>query len=70
MARLAASVIVALWVLATAIISVQNATPVSLRLFGLRSVELPFGVVLAFFAVGGLVVTAALLWWFNLPRRT
>lgn len=51
----------AVWVVAIAIVAVQNATPVSLQFLGLQSVEMPFGVVLAFCAAGGMVLTAILL---------
>ena len=51
----------ALWVAAIAILSVQNATPVSLRLLWFQSVELPVGVVLSFCAAGAMVLTAGLL---------
>lgn len=48
--------------IALALISVQNARPVSLTLLGLRSIELPFGLLLALaFAAG--VLAAALLPW-------
>ena len=40
--------IVATWVVAIAILSVQNATPVQLSFLGLQSIEMPVGLVLAF----------------------
>jgi uncharacterized integral membrane protein len=61
MNRLFWVVIPAIWVVAIAIVSVQNATPISLRFLAFRSVELPFGVMLSFCAAGGMVLTAALL---------
>ncbi|HEY9877389.1 MAG TPA: hypothetical protein V6D29_02980 [Leptolyngbyaceae cyanobacterium] len=61
MAKLLVALIPALWVVLIAIVSVQNATPVSLQFLGLRSIEIPFGVVLAFFAATSMVVTALLL---------
>lgn len=48
----------AVWVVAIAIIAVQNATPVSLQFLNFRSIEMPFGVVLAFCAAGGMGVAA------------
>lgn len=51
----------ALWVVAIAILSVQNATPVSIRFLAFRSVPLPFGVVLSIGAAGGMLLTAAVL---------
>ncbi|WP_198806144.1 hypothetical protein [Leptolyngbya sp. BL0902] len=62
MARPLLALIPALWVVAIAIVAVQNATPVSLRLLMLQSIEIPFGVLLAFGAAGGMVVAALGLW--------
>lgn len=47
-ASLLACSILTIWVVAIAIFSVQNATPVSLQLLGYESIKLPVGVVLAF----------------------
>jgi uncharacterized integral membrane protein len=49
------SIVVAVWVLVIAVISVQNATPVSLRFLFFQSVRIPVGLVLAFFVVVGLI---------------
>lgn len=54
------SVIIAGWVLAIALISVQNATPVSLRFLVFQSIPIPVGLVLAFFVAVGLVGVAVL----------
>ncbi|WP_338022455.1 LapA family protein [Argonema antarcticum] len=54
-AYLLASLILAIWVLAIAIFSVQNATLVSLKFLGFESIQLPVGVVLAFCAGAGVV---------------
>ncbi len=62
MARLLLAVIPALWVAAIAIVAVQNATPVSIRLLTLQSIDIPFGVLLAFGAAGGMVAAAVGLW--------
>ncbi|MBK1986029.1 DUF1049 domain-containing protein [Sphaerospermopsis aphanizomenoides BCCUSP55] len=58
------SIVIAGWVLAIALISVQNATPVSLRFLVFQSIQVPFGLILAFFVAGGLVGVAILqpLW--------
>jgi hypothetical protein len=58
------SVVVAVWVIAIAIISVQNATLISLKFLTLQSIQIPFGLVLAFSAGLGLVGVAVLqpLW--------
>ncbi|RCJ39703.1 DUF1049 domain-containing protein [Nostoc minutum NIES-26] len=50
-----ASLVVAIWVVAIAIISVQNATPVSLKFLTFQSVQIPAGLVLAFSAGIGLI---------------
>lgn len=55
MTRFFTSLIVAVWVSAIALIAIQNATPVSLQVLGLRSVEIPIGLVLAFSASLGMV---------------
>ncbi|MCM0592248.1 MAG: LapA family protein [Gloeotrichia echinulata IR180] len=62
--NLLVSVVIAVWVVAIAIISVQNATPVSLKFFTLQSIQIPFGLLLAFSAGVGLIGIAILqpLW--------
>jgi uncharacterized integral membrane protein len=60
MARSIIGIVLALWVVAIAILSVQNATPISLQFFGLSSIQIPVGVMLAFFAAGGMVVAVVL----------
>jgi len=61
MVRLLLAFIPAVWIVAISVITVQNATPVTLRLLNLQSIAMPFGVVLAFGAAAGMVVTALLL---------
>jgi uncharacterized integral membrane protein len=58
------SLVVTIWVVAIAIISVQNATPVSLKFLTFQSVQIPVGLVLAFSAGIGLIGMAVLqpLW--------
>ena len=53
-------VIIAVWVVAIALISVQNATPVSLQFLVFQSVQIPFGLMLAFSVAVGLLGTAVL----------
>lgn len=62
--NLLTSIVVAGWVMGIAILSVQNAEPVSLRFLNFRSVQIPVGLVLAFCAVVGIIGTALLqpLW--------
>ncbi len=52
--------IVALWIGAIAILSVQNFTPVSFQFFTFQSIKIPIGIILAF-AVGLGAVGTALL---------
>lgn len=59
LANLLTSLIVACWVIAIAILSVQNATPVSLRFLTFQSIQLPVGLVLAF-SVGLGIISMAL----------
>ncbi len=56
--------IIAVWVVAIALISVQNATPISLRFLGFQSIQIPFGLMLAFSVAMGLLGVAVLqpLW--------
>jgi uncharacterized integral membrane protein len=55
LANLLTSLIVASWVVAIAILSVQNATPVSLKFLTFQSIQLPVGLVLAFSAGVGII---------------
>jgi uncharacterized integral membrane protein len=65
--NLLTSLILAGWVAAIAILSVQNATLVSLKFLVFHSIQLPVGVVLAFSAGAGVVGGAIfpLLWRFS-----
>ncbi|PZV11245.1 MAG: DUF1049 domain-containing protein [Leptolyngbya sp.] len=49
------SLIVAIWVSAIAVLSVQNFTPVALNLLAFQSIEIPLGLVLAFSVGIGMV---------------
>lgn len=58
------SLILALWVSVFAILSVQNATAVSLQFLFFRTIEIPLGVVLAFAMGAGLLGVALIqLFW-------
>ena len=59
--NLLTSIIVAIWVVAIAILSVQNATPVSLKFLTFQSIQLPVGLVLAFSAGLGIIGMALTL---------
>jgi uncharacterized integral membrane protein len=58
------SLIIAFWVIAIAVISVQNAEPISLKFLSFQSIQIPFGLVLAFSAGIGIMSVAILkpLW--------
>lgn len=63
-ANLLTTIVIASWVLAIAVISLRNVTPVSLRFLTYQSIQLPFFLVLAFCAVLGMIVMILLqlLW--------
>ncbi|NEP46198.1 MAG: DUF1049 domain-containing protein [Okeania sp. SIO2H7] len=72
------AVLLALWVVAIAVLSIQNvfvvdtvgnATLVSLKFLGLSSIQLPLGVTLALSAAIGMVATSLLLFIFTMPYR-
>jgi len=52
------SVVLATWILAIALISVQNATPISLRFLVFQSIQVPFGLMLAFWVAVGLITVS------------
>ncbi|NJM73427.1 MAG: DUF1049 domain-containing protein [Scytonema sp. RU_4_4] len=62
--NLVISIVLALWVMGVAILSVQNAESVSLRFLSFQSVQIPVGLVLAFSAGVGIIGIALLqpLW--------
>jgi uncharacterized integral membrane protein len=57
-ATLITSCIVAVWVGAIALIAIQNATPVALRFLTFQSIEIPFGLVIAFSVMVGIIGSA------------
>lgn len=57
--NLLTSIIVAGWISAIAILSIQNITPVSLKFLSFETIQLPVGIVLAF-SVGVGVIGAAI----------
>ncbi|MDM9383772.1 LapA family protein [Chlorogloeopsis sp. ULAP01] len=63
-ATLVTIIVIAVWVVAVAILSVQNATPVSLRFLTFQSIQLPVGLLLAFCAGVGMIGMALIqpLW--------
>lgn len=60
------SLIVAIWIPAIAILSVQNFESVSLSFLGWESIKLPMGLVLAFSVSIGLIFGAIAPWWWQL----
>ena len=62
------ALLVAIWLIAIAIISVQNATLVSLQFLNFKSVSLPFGIILAFSAAAGTLAGAIALMLFT-PKQ-
>lgn len=69
MTRFLTSIIVAIWISAIALIAIQNATPISLQFLGLRTVEIPIGLVLAFSASLGMIGTTVVLGVWQAARR-
>jgi uncharacterized integral membrane protein len=53
--NLLTSLVVAGWVSASAIISVQNYTPVSVKFLTFQSIQIPIGIVLGFSAALGVI---------------
>ena len=60
MAKFLTTLILAMWISGAAILSVQNATLVSLKFFTFQSIQMPVGVLLAFAAASGAIGTALL----------
>lgn len=54
-ANLLTSLLIAFWIIAVAIVAVQNAEPVSLRFLSYQSIQIPFGLLLAFSAGIGII---------------
>lgn len=50
------SLILAVWLIVIATISIQNIQPVSLKFLTFQSIEFPFGIVLTFSVVTGLLL--------------
>lgn len=55
LANILTSLLLATWVVAIAILSLRNVTPVSLKFLTFQSIELPFFLVLAFSAGVGMI---------------
>lgn len=61
--HLSLTLLLSLWISAIAILSVQNATPISLKFLLFESVEIPVGILLAFSASLGLLAGFLILPW-------
>ncbi|TBR60193.1 LapA family protein [Mastigocladus laminosus UU774] len=55
LATLLTIIILVFWIMSVALISVQNATPVSLKFLNFQSIQLPVGLLLAFCAAVGMI---------------
>ena len=64
LASLLTSSVVAVWIVAISILSMQNADPIRLRFLRYQTIQLPVGFVLAVSAGAGVVATALIqpLW--------
>lgn len=61
MVRLLTALVLAFWVCAIALIAAQNGTRVSLQFFGMQTIAIPFGIMLAFSVAIGMVGAAVVL---------
>ncbi|MBW4442290.1 MAG: DUF1049 domain-containing protein [Plectolyngbya sp. WJT66-NPBG17] len=57
-ATLITACIVAVWIGAISLIAVQNAAPIALKFLAFQTIELPFGLVIAFSVMLGILGTA------------
>lgn len=66
-ASLIATIFIACWVVAIALLSLKNVAPVSIRFLTFQTIELPFFLVLTFSAAVGMIFMALLqlLWGVN-----
>jgi uncharacterized integral membrane protein len=55
-ANLLTAILIGAWLIAVATLSIQNVTPLSVLFLSFQSVEIPFGILLTFAVVVGLVV--------------
>lgn len=63
-ANLLTSIILAAWIAAIAILSVQNFTPISLKFLMFQTIQIPLGIVLAFsVGVGAIAGAIAPVLW-------
>ncbi|MDJ1175099.1 lipopolysaccharide assembly protein LapA domain-containing protein [Roseofilum capinflatum] len=67
--HLSLSLLLSIWISAIAILSVQNATPISLKFLLFESVQIPIGILLAFSASLGLLAGLLIVPWGNQQDR-
>jgi uncharacterized integral membrane protein len=67
MVKLLTSLLLSAWVCVIAIVAAQNGSPISLYFFNFQSIQIPFGITLAFSAAAGMVGTAIVLPLFRTP---
>lgn len=60
LAHVLTSIVLAAWIAAIAILSIQNITPISLKFLMFQTIQIPFGIVLAF-SVGVGAIGAAIV---------
>jgi uncharacterized integral membrane protein len=63
------AVLIALWIGAIAIFSIQNVQGVSLKFFNWQTIELPVGVLLAFCGGIGFILSALLPLFWKITRQ-
>ncbi len=64
--NLITALIIGAWIIAIALISIQNITPISLQFLTFIAIPLPFGIVLAFSVTFGLLLGAIIPIFFSL----
>ena len=67
--NLIVAVLIAFWIGAIAIFSIQNITTVSLKFLFWESIKLPIGVLLSFCAGGGFILGSFIPFLFKPPKR-
>jgi uncharacterized integral membrane protein len=70
MVRLLFALILAFWVCTIALVAAQNGTRVAIQFLGVQTIQIPFGILLAFSAAMGMVATALLLPLLGLGRSS
>ncbi|HEY9665274.1 MAG TPA: LapA family protein [Coleofasciculaceae cyanobacterium] len=69
LAHVLTSIVLAAWIAAIAILSIQNITPISLKFLMFQTIQIPFGIVLAFSVGVGAIGAAIVPVVWRLARR-